>query len=119
MSAVGTSLRTLRKAQALKGALRQVDSVTNWFGEGGKSPISSSVGIFVFHHFSASLEPGRCNRRQTHSRKPSVFPAKTGAFSNKSALLPHRHSDERSRLRHCPEATKLRPRCLIDVESDK
>jgi hypothetical protein len=77
------------------------------------------VGIFVSHHFSASLEPGRYNRRQVHSGKPSVFPAKTGAFWNKSALLLHRHSCEQSRLRHCREATKLRPRCLIDVESDK
>src|SRR4030081_2333512 len=37
---------------------------------------------------------------------------------NKKALLPRCHSYERSLLRHCPEATKLRPRCLIDVDSD-
>jgi hypothetical protein len=38
------------------------------------------VGIFVSHHFSASLEPGGCYRRQMHSGKPLVFPAKIGAF---------------------------------------
>jgi outer membrane immunogenic protein len=37
---------------------------------------------------------------------------------NKSALLPRCHSYERSVLRHCREATKMRPRCLIDLDGD-
>jgi hypothetical protein len=32
-----------------------------------------------------------------------------------NSALRRRQSYERSRLRHCPEATKMRPRCLIDV----
>jgi len=34
---------------------------------------------------------------------------------NKKALLQRRHSGEPSQLRHCREATKLRPRCLMRV----
>jgi len=37
---------------------------------------------------------------------------KPGSPWNKSALVPCCHSRRRSRLRHCREATKLRPRCL-------
>src|ERR1700743_3352947 len=36
-------------------------------------------------------------------------------YGNKIAALPRGHSGRRIVLRHCHQATKLRPRCLIDV----
>src|SRR5450432_239082 len=42
MLAVGIKRRTLRKPQALNGALRQFASVTSLSGEGGKSSIRSA-----------------------------------------------------------------------------
>jgi hypothetical protein len=46
MPAVGISRRTLRKPQALNGALRQFESVTSRSGEGGKSVIRLSADIW-------------------------------------------------------------------------
>ena len=53
MLAVGISRRTLRKPQALNGALRQFESVTSRSGAGGKSSIRSSAGIGLPHCFLA------------------------------------------------------------------
>ena len=60
MLAVGISRRTLRKPQALKGALRQFESVTSRSGAGGKSSIRSLAGIgFPVVSWRANLAANR------------------------------------------------------------
>jgi hypothetical protein len=122
----------LRNPQAQNGGLRQFASVTSRSGGGGKSsiraavikfPIFLAVGFTPFSrepdHFPASLEPYGRGRRQKHSDqtvKQLVFRQKITAAWNKTALLLRRHSYGASLFRHCREATKLRPRCLMRVD---
>jgi hypothetical protein len=69
-------------------------------------------------HFSARAEPGfRRDQRSIAAKR--LVPRKNIEFPrNKTSLLLRRHSRGPSVLRLCREATKLRPRCLIDVDDD-
>jgi hypothetical protein len=130
MLAVGIKRRTLRKPQALNGALRQFASVTSLSGEGGKSSIRSADILSQFIAFGGFAGSGAGTaitfRRGSnltiaiadteHSHKPLRYRAKSRATRwNKMALLPFRNSRQRSVLRLRREATKLRPRCLMRV----
>ena len=131
MLAVGISRRTLRKPQALNGALRQFESVTSRSGAGGKSSISRQRSFVVPYgswqaptaaarepdHFSASGEPG-CGLGATEhiAAKEAGLAAKIAdSDGTKERCCRAVTVARRSTLRHCREATKLRPRCLIDV----
>jgi hypothetical protein len=71
------------------------------------------VGTPITFQRALNRIAGRVDKNIGASRR---FPDKkiVGPW-NKKPLLPRRHSYEPSRLRHCREATKLTPRCLIDV----
>src|ERR1700737_690430 len=70
-------------------------------------------------HFSESLEPHRRQRRQITGANHALSRREFAARWNKTALLPRCHSYELSVHRHCREATKLTPRCLIDVATTR
>jgi hypothetical protein len=63
-------------------------------------------------HFSGSVEPQRPQLDPNTAKKPK-YSGKSTIRWNKRPLLPRRHSYEPSQLRHCREATKITPRCLV------
>jgi hypothetical protein len=108
MLAVGSSRRTLRKPQALKGALRQFASVTSRSGAGGKSSIRAAVicpqSVCASGSSSAFAGQGtlitfqralsRIDRRVDKNKAAyqRFLAEKRFARWNKRPLLPRRHS---------------------------
>src|SRR5271165_5975529 len=68
-------------------------------------------------HFSASLEPIGRKPRQIQTANTYFKGEMARAVAQKPVWLHHQRARQ-SQLRHCLEATKLRPRCLIVVAID-
>ena len=114
--AVGISRRTLRKPQALNGALRQFASVTSLSGVGGKSSIRSLAAIVssvlpidtMPITFQRAYEPDRRVRRHDPSRQWARRLASASCRGwMEPGLLPTCHNDGRSVAPALPRSNQI------------